>query len=79
MIKCGLDQNSQVYLGWELGTDKHEVARSMQRLSGSTGANWSLIKGMVQRGLFYNRPGAGKLAGSCWMDLVGPLSSPSIH
>lgn len=30
LIKCGLDQNSQVYLGWELGTDKHEVALFMQ-------------------------------------------------
>lgn len=37
MIKCGLDQNSQVYLGWELGTDKHEVALFMRRLSGNAG------------------------------------------
>lgn len=63
MIKCGLDQNSQVYLGWELGTDKHEVARSMQRLSGSTGANWSLIKGM----LFHMRSGRCQLKGSVWL------------
>lgn len=32
MTNCGLDQNNEVYLGWELGADKHEVTRFMQWL-----------------------------------------------
>ena len=34
-------------------------------------------KGMVQRGLFYNRPGAGKLAGS-WQLLAGQVVSRAL-
>lgn len=57
MIKYGLDQNNQVYLGWELGADEHEVTCFMQWHDLEIlWANWSLVKW-----IFYMRSGSHQL------------------
>lgn len=53
MIKYGLDQNSPAHLGWELGTDKREVTRRMQRL----GLETSWADGCLVKWIFYTYSG----------------------